>query len=75
MVIRFSIPMMLSSFVHQLYSVADSYFVGNLLSSQELAVLGATASVTYSVSRLPNVGTDRGINVLFMAVTRLIYRL
>jgi len=46
-IIRFAIPMMLSSIVQQLYSVADSVIVGQFVGKNALAAIGATQAVIF----------------------------
>ncbi len=45
--IEFSIPLILSGILQQLYSWADAFIVGNIEGGQALAAIGCTTSVVY----------------------------
>ncbi len=46
-IIKFAIPMMLSSIVQQLYSVVDSIILGRFVGKNALAAIGATQAVIF----------------------------
>ena len=43
--IRFSIPLVLSGILQQMYAWADAFIVGNLVGEDALAAVGATVSL------------------------------
>ncbi|MBR6615128.1 MAG: MATE family efflux transporter [Lachnospiraceae bacterium] len=45
--IEFSIPLILSGILQQLYSWADAFIVGNIEGGQALAAIGSTTSIVY----------------------------
>lgn len=45
--IRFAIPMVLGNLFQQLYNIADTMIVGNFVSADALAAVGASASITF----------------------------
>jgi len=45
--IEFSIPLILSGILQQLYSWADAFIVGNMEGGQALAAIGSTTSIVY----------------------------
>ena len=62
LLLTFSIPMLIGNIFQQLYNLADSVIVGQLIGAQALASIGATASVTFFFFALCNgIGTGGGI--------------
>lgn len=62
LLLRFSIPMLIGNIFQQLYNLADSVIVGQLIGAQALAAIGATGSVTFFFFALCNgIGTGGGI--------------
>ena len=58
----FSIPMLIGNIFQQLYNLADSVIVGQLIGAEALAAIGATGSVTFFFFALCNgIGTGGGI--------------
>ena len=47
LLIRFAIPMLIGNLFQQLYNLADSVIVGQLIGSGALAAVGATSSVSF----------------------------
>lgn len=61
--ILFSIPLMLSGLLQQLYSWADAFIVGNAYGGDALAAIGATNVVT-SMLIMAMVGFTSGVSIL-----------
>lgn len=61
--ILFSIPLILSGLLQQLYSWADAFIVGNVYGGDALAAIGATNVVT-SVLSMAMVGFTSGVSIL-----------
>lgn len=62
LLITFSIPMLIGNIFQQLYNLADSVIVGQLVGAQALAAIGATGSVTFFFFALCNgIGNAGGI--------------
>ena len=62
-VLRFSLPLILGAFIHQIYSVTDSLIVGNVLGSQALGAVGTTGSCLFFMFSL-NSGLSNGCSVV-----------
>jgi len=60
--IMFSFPLFLGNILQQLYSIADSIIVGQILGSQALASIGVTSPVTHLVNSLM-MGLSMGVSV------------
>ncbi len=62
LLLTFSVPMLIGNIFQQLYNLADSVIVGQLIGAQALAAIGATGSVTFFFFALCNgIGTGGGI--------------
>lgn len=62
LLLTFSIPMLIGNIFQQVYNLADSVIVGQLIGAEALAAIGATASVTFFFFALCNgIGTGGGI--------------
>jgi len=62
LLLTFSVPMLIGNIFQQLYNLADSVIVGQLIGAQALASIGATGSVTFFFFALCNgIGTGGGI--------------
>ena len=62
-VLRFSLPLILGAFIHQIYSVTDSLIVGNVLGSEALGAVGTTGSSLFFMFSL-NSGLSNGCSVV-----------
>ena len=60
--IRFSIPLVLSGILQQMYSWADAFIVGNLVGEGALAAVGATMSL-YNLFVLVVTGLTLGVSI------------
>ncbi|MBR1856506.1 MAG: MATE family efflux transporter, partial [Oribacterium sp.] len=67
-ILLFAIPLALSSMIQQLFNTADTAVVGRFASSQDMAAVGANASVISLIVSL-FIGLSVGANV---AISRLI---
>ena len=47
LLLTFSVPMLIGNIFQQLYNLADSVIVGQLIGADALAAIGATASITF----------------------------
>ena len=63
LLIRFSIPMLIGNIFQQLYNLADSVVVGQLVGANALAAIGATSSVTFFFFALCN-GVSSGGGII-----------
>lgn len=54
LLVRFSVPMLIGNVFQQLYNLADSVIVGRLVSSNALAAIGVSSSVTFLFFALCN---------------------
>ena len=61
--IRFSIPLVLSGILQQMYAWADAFIVGNLVGEDALAAVGATVSL-YNLFVLVVTGLTLGVSIL-----------
>ncbi len=62
LLITFSIPMLIGNIFQQVYNLADSIIVGQLIGSDALAAIGATSSITFFFFALCNgFGSGGGI--------------
>ncbi|SEQ03957.1 putative efflux protein, MATE family [Treponema bryantii] len=62
LLLTFSVPMLNGNIFQQLYNLADSVIVGQLIGAHALAAIGATGSVTFFFFALCNgIGTGGGI--------------
>ena len=61
--IRFSIPLVLSGILQQMYAWADAFIVGNLVGEDALAAVGATVSL-YNLFVLIITGLTLGVSIL-----------
>ena len=62
LLLTFSVPMLIGNIFQQLYNLADSVIVGQLIGADALAAIGATASITFFFFALCNgVGSAGGI--------------
>ena len=62
LLLRFSVPMLIGNIFQQVYNLADSIIVGQLLGSQALASIGATGSITFFFFAICNgIGSGGGI--------------
>ena len=62
LLLTFSVPMLIGNIFQQLYNLADSVIVGQIIGAQALAAIGATASITFFFFALCNgVGSAGGI--------------
>lgn len=62
LLLLFSVPMLIGNIFQQLYNLADSVIVGQLIGAEALAAIGATGSVTFFFFALCNgVGSGGGI--------------
>lgn len=61
--IRFSIPLVLSGILQQMYAWADAFIVGNLVGEAALAAVGATVSL-YNLFVLVVTGLTLGVSIL-----------
>ena len=61
--IRFSIPLVLSGILQQMYGWADAFIVGNLVGEDALAAVGATVSL-YNLFVLVVTGLTLGVSIL-----------
>ncbi len=60
--LAFSVPMLIGNIFQQLYNLADSVIVGQLIGSDALAAIGATGSITFFFFALCNgIGSAGGI--------------
>ena len=48
LLLKFSVPMLIGNIFQQLYNLADSVIVGQLIGADALAAIGATASILFS---------------------------
>lgn len=62
-VLRFSLPLILGAFIHQIYSITDSLIVGNVLGSEALGAVGTTGSCLFFIFSL-NSGLSNGCSVV-----------
>lgn len=63
LLIRFSVPLVLSGVLQQLYAWADAFIVGHVLGENALAAIGATVSA-YNLFIMVITGLTLGISVL-----------
>ena len=62
LMLAFSVPMLIGNIFQQLYNLADSVIVGQLIGSDALAAIGATGSITFFFFALCNgIGSAGGI--------------
>ena len=62
LLISFSIPMLIGNIFQQLYNLADSVIVGQIIGADALAAIGATGSITFFFFALCNgIGSGGGI--------------
>lgn len=62
LLISFSIPMLIGNIFQQLYNLADSVIVGQIIGADALAAIGATSSITFFFFALCNgIGSGGGI--------------
>lgn len=62
LLVSFSIPMLIGNIFQQLYNLADSIIVGQIIGAQALAAIGATGSITFFFFALCNgIGSGAGI--------------
>ena len=62
LLLRFSVPMLIGNIFQQVYNLADSIIVGQLLGSQALAAVGVTGSITFFFFAICNgIGSGGGI--------------
>ncbi|MBR5267632.1 MAG: MATE family efflux transporter, partial [Lachnospiraceae bacterium] len=61
--IEFSIPLILSGILQQLYSWADAFIVGNMEGGQALAAIGSTTSIVYLFTGAI-IGFTSGLSIL-----------
>ena len=62
LLLTFSVPMLIGNIFQQLYNLADSVIVGQLIGADALAAIGATGSITFFFFALCNgVGSAGGI--------------
>ena len=62
LLLTFSVPMLIGNIFQQLYNLADSVIVGQLIGADALAAIGATASITFFFFALCNgTGSAGGI--------------
>ena len=62
LLLTFSVPMLIGNIFQQLYNLADSVIVGQLIGADALAAIGATASITFFFFALCNgIGSAGGI--------------
>ena len=62
LLLTFSVPMLIGNIFQQLYNLADSVIVGQIIGAQALAAIGATGSITFFFFALCNgVGSAGGI--------------
>ncbi len=62
LLLRFSVPMLIGNIFQQVYNLADSIIVGQLLGSQALASIGVTGSITFFFFAICNgIGSGGGI--------------
>lgn len=61
--VRFSIPLVLSGILQQMYAWADAFIVGNLVGEGALAAVGATMSL-YNLFVLVVTGLTLGVSIL-----------
>ena len=62
LLLKFSVPMLIGNIFQQLYNLADSVIVGQIIGADALAAIGATASITFFFFALCNgVGSAGGI--------------
>ena len=62
LMLKFSIPMLIGNIFQQMYNLADSVIVGQLIGSDALAAIGATGSITFFFFALCNgIGSAGGI--------------
>ncbi len=62
LLISFSIPMLIGNIFQQLYNLADSVIVGQIIGADALAAIGATGSITFFFFALCNgIGSAGGI--------------
>lgn len=54
LILLFSVPMLIGNIFQQVYNIADSVIVGQLLGPQALAAIGATSSLTFFFFALCN---------------------
>ena len=69
LIIRFSIPMLIGNLFQQLYNLADSVIVGQIIGSDALAAIGATGSITFFFFALCKaIGATGSVTFLFFAM-------
>ncbi len=62
LLLTFSVPMLIGNIFQQLYNLADSVIVGQVIGAQALAAIGATGSITFFFFALCNgIGSGGGI--------------
>jgi len=62
LLIRFSIPMLIGNIFQQLYNLADSIIVGQLIGADALAAIGTTGSISFFFFAICNgIGSGGGI--------------
>lgn len=61
--IMFSLPLILSGILQQLYTIVDSVIVGNVVGENSLAAIGATNGITFLIPNLL-MGFTTGVSIL-----------
>lgn len=61
--IMFSLPLILSGILQQLYTIVDSVIVGNVVGEDSLAAIGATNGITFLIPNLL-MGFTTGVSIL-----------
>ena len=63
MILKFSVPLLISNFFQQLYSISDILLVGHILGVKALAAVGAAAPIFFSLVMVC-IGFTNGLTVI-----------